>query len=505
MNIKEWIFPLSFAVIMTYALQIFFDPREKVLGESQLKSGAGFVAPTVQDVNKPLLLDINFKQDREEKAAELFAVTTPLATYVFSNKGAVLQAFSFPWQNGNQTINTMLADENCFLVALEKDTPLMYEMINVTGDDLSDRTIEYKAEIENGSITKIFTMHKDSYQVDLQILITSNADRTENPLYLRIFIAEPVMSPAIGWDKSIGLINNDSNNLTTIDLSKKDTLYRYWVMPTSFGYESRFIVHTMVQDADHFAQRAYMKKNVSGHMVGIVESRPVYESNQWKMAFYIGPKSAELMSKVDVRLLKTLNFGWLAPIAHPILSFLKYLYEKIGNYGWAIILLTLLMKLLLLPFTFYGEKNMRKGVDMQQKLAYLQKKYKNNPEMLDQERAELIKKHGMPGLTGCLPMLISLPILIALNTVLSNAIELYGAPFLWISNLYAVDPYYILPILTGLVMIAGPVQADPKQVVTRYGMALFMGAVMTNLSAGLVLFVFVNSAVSVLQTSLQKR
>jgi len=505
MNIKEWIVPLSLAIIMTFFLQKLFDPKvENSSAQSQIKSGEGFLAPTIEDVNKPLSLDINYQEDTQNLPVELHTIVTSCGAYVFSNKGATLQAFSFPWQNGQETINTMLADENCFLVALEKETPLMYKTMN-SGSNEVGLFVEYAADFEEGVITKTFTIHHDSYQVDLDVSIHCNKDQSLDPLSLRLFIAEPSMNPSINFDKITGIINNDNNDIITIDLTKKDTLQRYWAMPTCFGYESRFIIHALVKDENKFVQRSYMKKNASGHMTGILESRAVSESGNWKMAFFVGPKSSEAVTKVDIRLLKTLNFGWLAPIAHPILSFLKYLNEKVGNYGWAIILLTLLMKLLLLPFTFYGEKNMRKGADMQKKLAYIQQKYKNDPKMLEQKRAELIKKYGVPGVAGCLPMLFSLPILIALNTVLSNAIELYGAPFLWISNLYEVDPYYILPILTGLVMIATPMDNDPKKSLGRYAMALMMATITSYLSAGLVLFIFMNSAVAALQTNLQQR
>ncbi len=504
MNIKEWILPLSFAIVMTYAVQYFLEPRiEKALSTEQIKSGTGFMAPTMEDINKPLNVTLQYRAE-EEKAIELHSIVTECGSYVFSNKGATLQAFSFPWQNGTEIINTMLIDENCFLVAFEKDSPLMYSFVAITGDETSDRTIEYKADFDGGTITKLFTVHHDSYQVDLDVAVNYNNVDVANPVQLRLFIAQPVMQPAINLDKATGIVN-ENNGLTAIDVTKKDTLQRYWAMPTCFGYESRFIVHALVKDETNFAQRAYMTKNASGYMSGVLESKIFNQSGSWKMKFFIGPKTAEAVTKVDARLLKTLNFGWLAPISHAMLSFLKYLYEKVGNYGWAIILLTLLLKLLMLPFTLYGEKNMRKGAEMQQKLAYLQKKYKDNPEMFEQARAELIQKHGVPGLAGCLPLLLTLPVLIGLNTVLSNAIELYGAPFLWIKNLYAVDPYYVLPILTGLAMLATPIDNDPKKSLMRYAMALMMATISCYLSAGLVLFILVNSAVAAIQTQLQKR
>jgi len=500
MNIKEWIFPLSFAIVMTYAMQYFLEPKQTI---NQVRSGAGFIAPCLADMNKPLHLDVDYS-DISQDPVELHTLTTPCATYVFSNKGATLQAFSFPWQQGKQIISTLLADENCFLVAFEKNTPLMYKMQKMSGDGSSDGMIEFKANFDGGTITKIFTVHHDSYQIDLQIIITYTKVEEIAPELLRIFIAQPVMQPSIKWDKLSGIVN-ENKGLATIDLSKKDVEFKFWAIPTCFGYESRFIVHALIQDEENQLQRAYMTKNISGYVSGILESKPFIQSNSWKMKFFIGPKTAQALTKVDERLLKTLNFGWLAPISHAMLSALKYLHEKIGNYGWAIILLTFLLKLLMLPFTMYGEKNMRKGAEMQQKLAYLQKKYKNNPEMLEQARLELIKKHGVPGLAGCLPLLLTLPVLIGLNTVLSNAIELYGAQFLWIENLYNVDPYYILPILTGLVMLSTPIDNDPQKSLMRYITALIMATVACYFSAGLVLFILVNSAVAAVQTHMQKR
>jgi len=507
MNIKEWIFPLSFAVVMSYAIQYYFDPKtENNIAQSQVKSGSGFFAPSIQDVNKPLLLDVSYDNKDQDVSASLQVIKTQRGTYVFSNKGAVLQSFSFPWQDGAEHISSLRSDENCFLLALEKNTPLMYSMTDlVVDEDALAQLITYKADIEGGSITKTFTINNDSYQIDLNISVDLHGTITE-PLHMRIFVAEPVMSPSIATDKVVAIVNGEKeNSIVTVDLSQKDNLRKYWAMPTFFGYESRFIVHAMVKDAQNFVQRAYMKKNDVKHFAGILESRAIDKSGQWSMSFFVGPKTSKDMMIVDSRLLQTLNFGWLAPISHPILTFLNYLQEKIGNYGWAIILLTLLMKLLLLPFTLYSEKSMRKGADMQQKIAYLQKKYKNDPEMFEAQRMELIKKHGMPGVAGCLPLLLTLPIFIALNTVLSNAVELYGSSFLWISNLYAVDPYYILPILTGLVMLAAPADKDPKKNMMRYAMALLMATVTSYLSAGLVLFILINSGTASLQTHLQKR
>ena len=175
MNIKEWIFPVSFAIVMTYAVQYYFEPRvEKAPSQEQIKSGSGFFAPSIQDVNKPLLLDVVYQDAQQDTSESLQVIKTSCGTYVFSNKGAVLKNFSFPWQDGKEQISTVLADENCFLLALEKDTPLMYTMSHVVHDEHATvQSVEYTAPYNGGIITKLFTLHSNSYQIDLDVTVFS--------------------------------------------------------------------------------------------------------------------------------------------------------------------------------------------------------------------------------------------------------------------------------------------------------------------------------------------
>jgi YidC/Oxa1 family membrane protein insertase len=165
----------------------------------------------------------------------------------------------------------------------------------------------------------------------------------------------------------------------------------------------------------------------------------------------------------------------------------------------------MVINLILLPLNLFGSKSFKKYADFQKKLAYLQQRYKNDPDTLARERAELINKNGMPGAAGCLPKLLQLPIFFALSRVLSSAIQLYKAPFLWISDLSATDPYYILPVLIGSSMLFLAPTNDPKQRFTMIAMALFFGAFSANLSAGLSLYIFVGVLLGVIQNFFQQK
>jgi YidC/Oxa1 family membrane protein insertase len=211
------------------------------------------------------------------------------------------------------------------------------------------------------------------------------------------------------------------------------------------------------------------------------------------------------MTPVDERLEKTLDYySWFAPLAHLLLRLLRWLYTYLHNYGLAIIVLTVLMKLLLLPFTIRGERGMKQRNEMQKKLTYIQQRYKDDPEVLARERAELIRKYGVPGFGGCIPLLLQIPIFFALSRVLSSALELYQAPMFWISDLSTKDPYYILPVLVCLTMLLQALTADAQHRMSMIAMAFIFGAFASSFSAGLALYICVSTILGVLQTYLVK-
>ena len=178
----------------------------------------------------------------------------------------------------------------------------------------------------------------------------------------------------------------------------------------------------------------------------------------------------------------------------------------------AIILLTILIRLLLLPLTIKGQRGMdqvmKNQAELQKKIQYLKQKYSDDPERFRQEQAELVRKHGMGGVSGCLPVLLQFPIFIVLNRLLSSAIELYHASFLWIPNLSAPDPYYILPIIFGigfLISMLAQKKQQKQPPFMMYGLALFLGATMTGFASGVVLFIISSMYLGVLENWLARR
>lgn len=511
MNIKEWIFPLVLAISSTFLIQYFMGPRGDKVSQETIQSGQSFTAPVMEQINKPLLLDIDFAKQKDGQEI-LHEVVTAKGTYVFSSKGATLHSFNFPWQKNTQQIGTIAMHADCFMVGLNENTPLFYDFVSQTNEDQSVKII-YQAHSKEGLLVKTFTLHQDSYVVDVAVALQAK-EALAKPEQIRLFIANPVMTPGVNWEVENGLVNTigsgDSISLDVVEIKKNSNTERFWYTPKTFGFASQFLIHALLPTAAGQAstQRAYFKKEAESRYVAILES-PAFETSssvQWSV--YLGPKTVSDLTQSAPFLISTLNYGWFAPISKAMLSLLNTFNEYLGSYGWAIILLTFLLKLLLMPFMMKGEKSMRAGQDFGKKMEYIKQKYKNNPEELQLAQAELIKKHGMPGVGGCLPMLLNIPMFFALNKVLSSAIELHGAPFLWISNLSAPDPYYILSVVVALGIVFSPMGGTGdgvKQRLFKYCFALFLGTVTAYFASGLALFIVINSLMSILQTYLQKR
>ncbi len=169
---------------------------------------------------------------------------------------------------------------------------------------------------------------------------------------------------------------------------------------------------------------------------------------------YIGPKEYKTLYRINPKLTNTIEFGWFTFLSRPFFKVLLWIHGIIGNWGWAIILFTLLVKLTLFPLSYKGMMSMQKLKDLAPKMKELKAKYKGDPAKLNAQMMEMYKKNGANPMGGCLPMILQIPVFFALYRVLLNADELQGAVWIhgWINNLAGADPYYVLPVLMGVTM-----------------------------------------------------
>jgi YidC/Oxa1 family membrane protein insertase len=227
--------------------------------------------------------------------------------------------------------------------------------------------------------------------------------------------------------------------------------------------------------------------------------------NSVEFSGYIGPKDYKILSSLNSELVEAIEYGMITLIAKPLFAVLQYLHDLFGNWGWAIVVLTILIRLVLYPLTYKGMISMQKLKEVAPDIKELQRKYKGNPQQMQAKTMELYRKHGANPLGGCLPLLLQLPIFFAIYRVLINAVELQGAEWiLWIDDLAKMDPYFILPVLMGISMywqqhITPNNFTDPMQEKIFKFLPLIFTLFFVTFPAGLTLYWFVNNLLSIAQ------
>jgi YidC/Oxa1 family membrane protein insertase len=223
-------------------------------------------------------------------------------------------------------------------------------------------------------------------------------------------------------------------------------------------------------------------------------------SNQAKL--FSGPQESKLLEAVTPGLELVKDYGMLAVIAKPIFWVMDHIHSVLGNWGWTIIVFTILIKLLFFPLSAAGYRSMAKVKLVTPKMQAIRERYKGDPAKMNQATMELYKTEKINPLGGCLPILVQMPVFIALYWVLQAAVEIRGAPWIgWITNLAAPDPWFILPVLYAISMYIttklNPAPADPMQAKMMLFMPLAFSVMFFFFPSGLVLYWVVNNVLSI--------
>lgn len=223
--------------------------------------------------------------------------------------------------------------------------------------------------------------------------------------------------------------------------------------------------------------------------------------------FYSGPKIQSELKALADGLNQTVDYGWLWPIAQLLFLGLEFFHKIVGNWGWAIILLTILVKLILWPLSAKSYRSMAKMRVIAPEIQRMKEEFGDDRMRFSQEMMALYKKEQVNPLSGCLPLLLQMPIFLALYWVLMESVELRHAPWLaWIQDLSAMDPWFILPLLMGLTMFIqqrlNPQPTDPMQAKVFAMMPIIFTVFLLFFPAGLVLYWIVNNLLTILQQGL---
>ena len=416
-----------------------------------------------------------------------------------------------------------------------------------------DLTLTMRTAAPGVTVEKIFQLGADSYETRVNVKVTNTSDAPKKATLALSYSAwvDPASEEKGGFfspPPEISQVACRHETSTTNLAFKKESSTESHKGPVKFvGFDERYFLGAIFP---RFADGTSCTLAVDGSGARSAElevdlgSLAPGQSVSREFGLYLGPKSLTELRKVseenagnlpiltlkdldgpltpasagfDPELTQAIDFGWWAVICTVLLKILKLFQKVFVNWGIAIILLTVLIKAALYPLTKKSMESMEAMKRLQPKMDELKKKHETDKEKLNQEVMRLYQEHKVNPFGGCLPMLLQMPVWIALYRTLLTSFELYREPLLpiWISDLTSADPFYILPLAMGVTMFITqkmqPQMGDPAQArMMLYFMPIFFTFIMMNLPAGLTLYIFTNNLLSIaqqkyLQAQMRKR
>ncbi len=379
--------------------------------------------------------------------------------------------------------------------------------------------IVFTADLSEGvKLIKKYSFRGDDYLIDFQVkLVGASASKYSIFLYDRpykasttyIFSGPSYFSPNKGLEE--------------ISLDKPGESHSYSGPLDWFSYgDNYFMIALIPQESKGPWNLVITKLDDLGltesKLSGLASTRNLDDNIRLcNMKLYLGPKEIDRLKSIGHNLSKAINFGWFDPIAKPLLYVLNFFYKYLHNYGVAIIILTVLIKLLFWPLAHKSAQSMKTMQKLQPKLQKLKEKYGDDKERLNKELMQLYRTYKVNPMSGCLPMLLQIPVFFALYKVLLQAIELRHAPFaLWINDLSAPDRLMIpgveIPMLGGIPVLTilmgasmyfqqkmSPSSLDPTQAKMMQFLPIIFTFMFINFPSGLVLYWLVNNILSIVQ------
>ncbi|WP_370264336.1 membrane protein insertase YidC [Limnobacter sp.] len=370
----------------------------------------------------------------------------------------------------------------------------------------------FKASSGGVESTYTYTVYKDRYDIDFQL-------STRN-------VGEAAITPSAYLQ-----ITRDGN-----PLESDSTLYATFTGPAMYSPEKKYQKIKFSDIADRSAN--YVKSTDSGwlaiiqhyfvsaiigqqgprenytrqvdsnlYSIGLVSNMGTIEPGQvatYNAKWYTGPQDQRVLEELAPGLELVVDYGWLTVVAQPIYWLLEKIHSVVGNWGWAIVVLTILIKLVFFPLSAASYKSMAKMRKVGPRMQKLKEQYGDDKMGFQRAMMELYKREKINPLGGCMPILIQIPVFIALYWVLLASVEMRNAPWLgWVTDLAAPDPFYILPVIMAVTMFIqtklNPTPPDPVQAKIMMIMPLVFSVMFIFFPAGLVLYWVVNNILSIAQ------
>lgn len=516
---KRLLLAVTLALGVLLAWQYLFAPKEPPKKPVATGQGSGSAAQPSTPGNAPVVGEV-----KTCGPDQTISLSYPTANVAFCSYGGVLKSWHLTDKRyeHDKSKGELIPQQSpgAFVVNFADSTYVLPAQTEWKGEKKSDTQVVYTFSNDTFDIEKTYDINPSAYVVRLTVKVKTKKPNALQTLTVSTFgYHDPKDSGGGGksvqprvWDSaSYGGGEHYETSVKSVIAAPRFAYNIKWT-----GFEHPFLLAGI---APQVGPGASVNKATYADSSGLMRTDMFFHpalppDGTVEMAAYFGPKNykeleaADGAAKFTTHFKDAIDLGWFAVIGRPLMWLLLKFYSLVGNWGIAIMLLTLLVKALTVPFTTRSMRSMKAIAVLAPELKALQEKYKDDRARLQAETMALYRQHGANPLSGCLPIFLQMPIWLALYRMLSSTGELYWQPFIpgWINDLTAADPYHILPAILMITMFAQarlqPMAAtnDPaqkmQQRMMQYGLPLMFGVMSFFFPAGLTLYIFTNTCLS---------
>jgi YidC/Oxa1 family membrane protein insertase len=444
------------------------------------------------------------------------------ANMVFSNKGGTLREVILPQYHDDQgTVVNLVEhqDGNKWPLSLESNNAGISNILQngfyeasatalTLTESIPTGTITFRLKHESGlEVVREFTFQLNSFMVEAKTRIIPGPYAANNFQYRVLW--GPSLGGKVESQTDMFVFSGPTTfaNNERIETPAEDVtdMVHYTGNVNWTAFQNKYFAAALVPLS---GVKSTLVQNVDGQLYVGLDLESVQSATDASHLIYVGTKQLQILEDSGHKLFRLLDYGWfgnkVAFLVKPLLKTLEYFHGMTGNYGWSIIFLTCIIKLIFFPLTHKSFKSMKGMQKVQPYVKLIQERNKGDRQKINEEMIELYKKHKVNPLGGCLPMLLQIPVFIALYHALFFSIELRGAPFMgWIQDLSVSDPYYVTPVIMGVTMFLqqrlSPSVGDPVQQKIMMFLPIIFTFLFLSFPSGLVIYWTVNNILTISQ------
>ena len=518
---KRALLAVVLSIAVFYVFSLGFGPDKKNQPSvAPLKNFSSTVSAPVAPVQQVVPQQAPDPAVSRQAQQKDIVVETDLYTAVFTSQGAAVKSITLKryretnapdakpvvlGTNADPGLHNFATRATGFNLAEQAVYTASANELKISGAGAGQLVFSYVAD-QGYVVRKVYSFKEGSYGISLDTQLINNTPSPVAGSFRHVMTYPSEIKSADSRFETAGSYIYSDNALhadKSKDVASAEKKYDKSVLWG--GFADKYFLTAISSDKNTIAS-VELKKNKAGYMESVVNSQP-FTVTPGQMAsvvqtLFVGPKDIDVLKAQGGSLEQSLDLGWFTAIAKPLLYTLKFFYQYVGNYGVAIIIITVILKMLFFPLTHKSYKSMKGMQKIQPKMAALKEKYKDDRDAMNKAVMELYRDHKVNPLGGCLPMLVQIPVFFALYKALMFSIELRHAPFfLWVHDLADKDPYYVTPIIMGVTMFIQqkmtPSQMDPIQQKMMLALPVVFTFMFLSFPSGLVLYWLVNNILTI--------